>query len=101
MKPLYARAARALIKKDPPVTLSKVNRIENKKLTSRFSISSVPTLRWFANGKDSLYGGGQGYEDILHWVMKRSGPQAYEELICDDIDKTVKENKLNAIYFGE
>ena len=59
LKPEYEKAARVLIKGDPPVPLAKVDATTNKELKERFEIKSFPTIFWFEKGEKTEYNGGR------------------------------------------
>jgi hypothetical protein len=59
MKAPFARAARAMAKKDIPVEFGKVDvsSSRNEKLAKRFNVQQLPTLYWISKGTESLYNG--------------------------------------------
>ncbi len=47
LAPEYAAAAQELAKRDPPLSIAKVDATENKELGERFGIKGFPTLKFF------------------------------------------------------
>lgn len=99
LAPEYAAAAKNLSTKTPPRFLAKVDATVAEKTAKRFGVEGYPTLKWFADGKDTEYGGGRTADTITSWIMKKTGP-ASEALACADISKTVANNKISLVLFG-
>lgn len=59
LAPEYAAAAQELAKRDPPLSIAKVDATENKELGERFGIKGFPTLKFFKGGNPGDYEGGR------------------------------------------
>jgi len=99
LAPEYAKAAATLAKNDPPLYLAKVDATEQKKLGERFEIQGFPTLAFFDHGNKMEYNGGRTADDIVNWILKKTGPPSQEKS-CDDVKTAAKDMKLGLIYFG-
>lgn len=99
LAPEYAAAAGELAKRDPPLSLAKVDVTENKELGERFGIKGFPTLKFFKSGTPSDYEGGRTKDAIINYVVKKSGPPS-NTVDCDGLKKLTADNKFVVAYFG-
>merc|ERR1711968_249378 len=73
LEPEYEKAA-ATLKTNPDVKLVKVDATQEKTLAEKYAIQGFPTLKFFANGKATEYGGGRDHDGIVSWLKKKTGP---------------------------
>jgi protein disulfide-isomerase A1 len=99
LAPEYAGAAQELAKRDPPLSIAKVDATENKELGERFGIKGFPTLKFFKGGNPSDYEGGRTKDAIVNYVVKKSGPPS-TAVDCDGLKKFVADNKFVVAFFG-
>eukprot|EP00245_Coleochaete_scutata_P003255 TRINITY_DN14759_c0_g1_i1.p1 TRINITY_DN14759_c0_g1~~TRINITY_DN14759_c0_g1_i1.p1 ORF type:complete len:591 (+),score=159.76 TRINITY_DN14759_c0_g1_i1:95-1867(+) len=76
LAPKYAAAATNLKSKGSKIVLAKCDAAVETSLAQEFNIEGFPTISFFINGKDSPYGGGRESDDIVSWLMKKTGPPA-------------------------
>jgi len=81
LAPEWSKAA--VVLKDSPVKLAKVDCTVATATAKRFEIKGFPTIKYFANGNPSEYQGGRTEKDIVAWVNKKSGP-ATKVISTDD-----------------
>ena len=55
---------------------------------------------WFRNGNRIEYTGARKENDIVNWLLKRTGPTSIEVASCQALIEKVAQNKLVAAYFG-
>ena len=70
LAPEYAKAATTLKQNDPPVSLAKVDAIQESDLASKYDVSGYPTLKVFRKGKAFDYDGPReknGKNSTLLW----------------------------------
>ena len=66
MAPAFAQAANIL---EPKARLFKVNTDEERELSARYAIRSIPTLVFFKNGKETArQAGAMSAQQIVQWV---------------------------------
>lgn len=99
LAPEYAAAAQELAKRDPPLSIAKVDATENKELGERFGIKGFPTLKFFKGGNPSDYEGGRTKDSIVNYVVKKSGPPS-TAVDCDGLKKFIADNKFVVAFFG-
>jgi protein disulfide-isomerase A1 len=75
LAPEYVKAAASLAANDPVYRIAKVDATEHKELGERFGIQGFPTLKFFKGDDKAIdYDGGRQADDIVKWVIKKSGP---------------------------
>lgn len=100
LAPEYVSAAASLKEKGVEVRLAKVDATEEKELGSRFEIKGFPTLKWFVNGVPTEYNGGRTADEIVNWIVKKSGPPT-SSITAEEIEKEAESSKLFVVFFGE
>merc|ERR1711871_640682 len=73
LEPEYEKAATTL-KSNGDLKLVKVDATQEKTLAEKYAIQGFPTLKFFANGKATEYGGGRDHDGIVSWLKKKTGP---------------------------
>lgn len=88
LKPEFEKAAKSLLKEDPPVTLAKVDCTEaGKEVCNKFGVSGYPTLKIFRNGEVSKeYNGPRDSAGIVKYMKSQVGPSS-KDLTSEDIIK--------------
>jgi len=76
LAPEYASAAQHLSSTGSAIKLGKVDATIESELAEKFGIRGYPTLKFFKNGNPVDYTGGRSKDDIVQWVLKKSGPAA-------------------------
>ncbi|CAI6349930.1 unnamed protein product [Macrosiphum euphorbiae] len=76
LAPEYANAAQHLAQNELSVKLGKVDATIESDLAEQFGIRGYPTLKFFKSGKPIDYSGGRTKDEIIQWVLKKSGPAA-------------------------
>lgn len=99
LAPEYAKAAKQLAESKSPIKLGKVDATEEQSLAEEFGIRGYPTLKFFRSGSPIDYNGGRQAEEIVNWLVKKSGPPAVELKTADEIDAFVKDNNVVVIGF--
>ncbi|KAI8793216.1 protein disulfide-isomerase A4 [Biomphalaria glabrata] len=79
LAPTYEKAAKSLLKNNPPITLAKVDATKEADLAKKYEISGYPTLKIFRKGKPSDYKGKYESEyDIVVHMRNQLGDGAKE-----------------------
>jgi protein disulfide-isomerase A1 len=74
LQPAYDAAAKELAGKGLP--LAKIDADAHKAAAGKYGVRGFPTIKYFASGKPVDYSGGRSQEDIVNYVVKKSGPAA-------------------------
>ncbi|KAK2714493.1 protein disulfide-isomerase-like [Artemia franciscana] len=99
LAPEYAKAAQKLASDGSPIKLAKVNAIEEQELAEEHGIRGFPTLKFFRNGKPSEYTGGRTSEEIVNWLLKKTGPPAVDLKNRDQSKAFIEDNEVAVIGF--
>lgn len=94
LAPEYAKAAGKLKDSNSEIRLGKVDATIHSELGERFKIRGYPTLKFFIDGNQIEYSGGRTSEEIVQWVVKKSGPATIPVKSSDDLKKLQNENEV-------
>jgi len=72
LEPEYEKPASTL-KPVEGLKLVKVDATVERTLGEKYSVQGFPTLKFFADGEASDYGGGRDHDAIVAWVKKKTG----------------------------
>lgn len=99
LAPEYAKAAKALAEKDSNIKLGKVDATEESELAEEYQVRGYPTLKFFRNGSPIEYNGGRQADDIVSWLLKKTGPAAKELETVEAAEAFLKDNQVAVIGF--
>jgi protein disulfide-isomerase A1 len=100
LAPEYVKAAESLKEQGVNVKLAKVDATEEKELGSRFEVKGFPTLKWFVNGEPTEFNGGRTADEIVNWIVKKSGPPT-SAITTEEIESLKADAKLFVVFYGE
>ncbi|KAG5879996.1 hypothetical protein JTB14_010115 [Gonioctena quinquepunctata] len=99
LAPEFAKAAKQLADQSSPIKLGKVDATEEQDLAEQFGIRGYPTLKFFRNGSPSEYAGGRQADDIVSWLMKKTGPPAKDLASVDAAKELIESNNVVIVGF--
>jgi len=100
LAPEYSQAAAILKKSDPAIPLVKVDATVEKDLGTKYGVQGFPTLKLFVKGQDSEYKGGRVKQEIVDWVVKKTGPSSKNLANAEALKDAKTENRVMVVYFG-
>ncbi|ROT83966.1 protein disulfide-isomerase isoform X2 [Penaeus vannamei] len=99
LAPEYAKAAGKLAEMGSAIALGKVDATEETDLAEEHGVRGYPTLKFFRSGKSVDYGGGRQADDIVNWLLKKTGPPAKPLATVDDAKAFIAEKPVVIIGF--
>lgn len=81
------------------VKLGKVDATEETELAEEHGVRGYPTLKFFRKGSPIEYGGGRQADDIVNWLLKKTGPPAKDLSSVDDAKAFIDGNNVAIIGF--
>lgn len=99
LAPEYAKAAKQLADQDSKIKLGKVDATEENELAEQFGVRGYPTLKFFRNGSPIEYNGGRQADDIVGWLVKKTGPPAKEIETVEAAEALIAENQVVVLGF--
>ncbi len=61
-------------------------------LASKFEVKGYPTLKFFNKGTPIDYNGGRQAQDIVDWVIRKTGPAVKEVETAEAFDELLEKN---------
>lgn len=102
MAPEYAKAAKTLEELKSDIKLGKVDATEESELSEQHGVRGYPTLKFFRNGTPIDYNGGRQADDIVSWLLKKTGPPAKELKTVDEAKEFIESGNVVVIgYFKD
>lgn len=99
LAPEYAKAAKQLEEQGSAIKLGKVDATEEQDLAEQYSIRGYPTLKFFRKGTPSEYSGGRQADDIVNWLLKKTGPPARDLSSLESAKEFVEGHNVVVIGF--
>ena len=100
LAPVFTSAAASLAKINTQVRLAKVQVEDSEDLTSRFGVSSIPTLKFFKKQEVIKYNEGRSAQDIIDWVLDNLHTVVHFDSL-KDLKTYEKSKKSFILYLGE
>ncbi|KAH0554399.1 protein disulfide-isomerase [Cotesia glomerata] len=99
LAPEYVKAAKALEENNSNVKLGKVDSTIESQLAEDNGVRGYPTLKFYRNGVAIDYTGGRQADEIVAWLMKKTGPPAKELSTVDDSKALIDANEVVVVGF--
>lgn len=99
LAPEYARAAKLLADSGSDIKLAKVNAIIETELAEKHNLNGYPTLKFYRNGSAIDYTGTRKAEEIVEWLIKKTGPPAKELTSLEEAKAFVDEHNIAIVGF--
>ncbi|CAG9821603.1 unnamed protein product [Phaedon cochleariae] len=99
LAPEYAKAAQQLADQGSAIKLGKVDATEEQELAEEYSVRGYPTLKFFRNGSPSEYAGGRQADDIVAWLLKKTGPPARDLASVEAAQELISANNVVVVGF--
>ncbi|KAF2879915.1 hypothetical protein ILUMI_26244 [Ignelater luminosus] len=99
LAPEYVKAAKLLDDQQSSIKLGKVDATEETELAEEHGVRGYPTLKFFRKGSPVEYSGGRTADEIVAWLVKKTGPPAKELKTVDEAKEFVEANTVSVIGF--
>lgn len=99
MAPEYAKAAKKLEEANSPIKLGKIDATVETELTEKHLVRGYPTLKFYRKGVQIEYTGGRNANEIVNWLLKKTGPPAKDLPTVDEAKAFIDAHKVAIIGF--
>ncbi|KAK9719553.1 Thioredoxin [Popillia japonica] len=99
LAPEYAKAAQQLAEKESAIKLGKVDATEEQDLAEKHGVKGYPTLIFFRNGSPVDYSGGRSADEIVTWLIKKTGPPALNLAAVEEAKLFIESNNVAVVGF--
>ncbi|CAH1997410.1 unnamed protein product [Acanthoscelides obtectus] len=99
LAPEYAKAAKQLEEQGSAIKLGKVDATQQQDLAEEYQIRGYPTLKFFRNSNPIEYSGGRQADDIVSWLLKKTGPAAKTLNTVDEAKELIDSSNVVVIGF--
>jgi len=100
LAPEYAKAAKDLKARTPPILLAKVDATVEDTVASRFGVRGYPTLKVMRKGVASDYKGPREHKGIVSYMIKQEGPSAKAIDSSDQFNEVTSKNLKDVVVVG-
>ncbi|PSN48537.1 Protein disulfide-isomerase [Blattella germanica] len=99
LAPEYIKAAKKLADQESTIKLAKVDATEETELAEEHGVRGYPTLKFFRSGSPIDYSGGRTSDEIVSWLLKKTGPVAKDIASVDDAKSFIDASNVAIIGF--
>jgi protein disulfide-isomerase A1 len=99
LAPEYVKAAKKLEDQGSSIKLGKVDATEEGELAEENGVKGYPTLKFYRNGKQIDYSGGRTADEIVNWLLKKTGPAAATLASSEELKTLVDGNEVVVVGF--
>ncbi|KAG5322628.1 PDI isomerase, partial [Pseudoatta argentina] len=99
LAPEYAKAAKKLEETNSPIKLGKIDATVESALTEKHLVRGYPTLKFYRKGIQIDYTGGRQADEIVNWLLKKTGPPAKDLTTVDEAKAFIEAHKVAIVGF--
>jgi protein disulfide-isomerase A1 len=99
LEPEYAKAAKKLEEANSSIKLAKVDATVETQLTEKHTVKGYPTLKFYRKGTQIEYTGGRKADDIVDWLIKKTGPPAKDLPTVDEAKAFIDDRTVAIVGF--
>ena len=92
---------KAILKlKDKNITFAKIKISENNNISYKTLLEGFPTIKIFVNGTTILYDRELKEDDLVKFILKKTGRATTKLNTIKESEKFINENNVSIVYFG-
>ncbi|XP_012527673.1 protein disulfide-isomerase [Monomorium pharaonis] len=99
LAPEYAKAAKKLEEANSPIKLAKIDATVETSLTEKHLVRGYPTLKFYRKGTQIEYTGGRQADEIVNWLLKKTGPPAKDLSTVEEAKTFIDAHKVAIVGF--
>jgi len=99
LAPEYAKAAKKLEEANSPIKLGKIDATVETALTEKHLVKGYPTLKFYRKGNQIEYTGARQADEIVNWLLKKTGPPAKDLPTVDEAKAFIDAHKVAIVGF--
>ena len=99
LAPVFVKAAAKLAEVGSEVKLAKIDATQESELAEKHGVRGYPTLKFYRKGSMIEYNGGRQVDDIVNWVVKKTGPAAKNLTTVEEAKAIVDTHNVAVVGF--
>ncbi|XP_011268046.1 protein disulfide-isomerase [Camponotus floridanus] len=99
LAPEYAKAAKKLEDMKSTIKLAKVDATIETQLAEQHKVGGYPTIKFYRKGNLMEYTGARKADDIVNWLLKKTGPPAKDLPTVDEAKAFIETHNVVVVGF--
>ena len=99
LAPEYAKAAKRLKDRSPPIHIAKIDGTVSTNLTEKYKVDGYPTLKYFLGASPIDFTGSKTEDGIVNWILKKTGNSLTNIPDLATLNSKIAKSKVSVVLF--